>query len=141
MMSRVTCHAAPHVIETEIEQFLDNFKYVTSLLNSEFAVFDCQQENDVEQLQLSRNAAYLQGSEVNRLSWPESHDSYTTSASGPKHSLTSPSDNNRNSMTSSSIISTTTDVTSFIFDLDPPPSSSLTDPNYLDNDGNITGWF
>jgi len=39
-MSR--CHVAPHVIETEIESFLDNFKYVTSLLQSEFAVLDCR---------------------------------------------------------------------------------------------------
>jgi len=33
---------APHVIETEIESFLDNFKYVTSLLNNEFSVLDCR---------------------------------------------------------------------------------------------------
>lgn len=116
-------HAPPHVIETEIELFLDNFKYVTSLLNSEFAVFDCSQLNNAPtSVQLPQHV-YRQSDGVNRLSWPESHDSWTTSISGPKHSVTSPSDNNRNSMTSSSMLST--DVTSFEFELDPPPSLSV----------------
>lgn len=115
-------HAPPHVIETEIELFLDNFKYVTSLLNSEFSVFDCSQLNNAPVSVLPQHI-YRQTDDINRLSWPESHDSWTTSISGPKHSVTSPSDNNRNSITSSSMLST--DVTSFEFELDPPPSLSI----------------
>jgi len=121
-------HAPPHVIETEIELFLDNFKYVTSLLNSEFSVFDCSQLNNAATI-------YRQSDDINRLSWPESHNSWTTSISGPKHSVTSPSDNNRNSITSSSMLST--DVTSFEFELDPVPSVNV---GLSDVDG-ITGRY
>jgi len=63
-MSR--CHVAPHVIETEIELFLDNFKYVTSLLQSEFSVLDCRSSP-----QSSYDPVLLSPNDNNRLSWPD----------------------------------------------------------------------
>jgi len=105
-MSR--CHVAPRVIETEIELFLDNFKYVTSLLQSEFSVLDCRTSP-----QSSYDPVLLSPNDNNRLSWPDD----TESVSGPRHSVTTSSDANRNSVTSSSLWST--DVTSFEFDPDP----------------------
>lgn len=108
-MSR--CHVAPHVIETEIELFLDNFKYVTSLLHSEFSVLDCRTTVNNHDVVTSPN-------DNNRLSWPDD----TESVSGPRHSVTTSSDANRNSVTSSSLWST--DVTSFEFDADQSPPFS-----------------
>jgi len=63
-MSR--CHVAPRVIETEIELFLDNFKYVTSLLQSEFSVLDCRTSP-----QSSYDPVLLSPNDNNRLSWPD----------------------------------------------------------------------
>ena len=107
-------HVAPHVIETEIELFLDNFKYVTSLLQSEFSVLDCRTSP-----QPSSNGVFLSPNDNNRLSWPDD----TESVSGPRYSVTTTSsDANRNSVTSSSLWSN--DVTSFEFDADPSPAFS-----------------
>jgi len=64
-MSR--CHVPPHVIETEIELFLDNFKYVTSLLQSEFSVLDCRTSPQSS----SSNPVFLSPNDNNRLSWPD----------------------------------------------------------------------
>ena len=58
------CHVAPRVIETEIESFLDNFKYVTSLLNNEFSVLDCRTTDNSHDVIVSPN-------DNNRLSWPD----------------------------------------------------------------------
>jgi len=108
-------HVAPQVIENEIERFLDNFKYVTSLLQSEFSVLDCRTSSP----QSSVDAVFLFPNDNNRLSWPDD----TESVSGPRYSVTTTSsDANRNSVTSSSLLST--DVTSFEFDADPPQTSS-----------------
>ena len=122
-MSR--CHVAPpHVIETEIELFLDNFKYVTSLLQSEFSVLDCKAGSPTS----PPAAPPRSPNDNNRLSWPDDAES----VSGPRHSVTTTSsDANRNSLASSSLWST--DVTSFEFDPDPsPPFSNVVHSN--------TGW-
>jgi len=104
-MSR--CHVSPRVIETEIESFLDNFKYVTSLLHSEFSVLDCRTTDNY-----SHDVVLLSPNDNNRLSWPDD----TESVSGPRHSVTTSSDANRNSVTSSSLWSAELDT-------DPPPFS------------------
>ena len=80
-MSR--CHVSPRVIETEIESFLDNFKYVTSLLHSEFSVLDCRTTDNY-----SHDVVLLSPNDNNRLSWPDD----TESVSGPRHSVTTSSD-------------------------------------------------
>ena len=74
-MSR--CHVAPHVIETEIELFLDNFKYVTSLLQNEFSVLDCRSS-----LQSSYHPVLLSPNDNNRLSWPDDTESSVSHTQG-----------------------------------------------------------
>jgi len=75
-------HVAPHVIETEIELFLDNFKYMTSALQSEFSVLDSRSSTGA--LQSSANHVFLLSpNDNNRLSWPDD----TESVSGPRYSV------------------------------------------------------
>jgi len=105
--------APPHLIESEIEMFLDNFKYMTSLLDhrdSDLSLLDCRLGGEnAPRFRFSTSSS--EGGDYSSL--------ISTSVSGPKHSVTSPSDNRFSSLTSSMI---STDVASFEFEQDPPPS-------------------
>lgn len=96
-------HAPPNLIENRIELFLDNFKYVTSVLDSEFGMLDCKLENHLG----------LEFSGKSR----SSESLVSTSVSGPKQSVTSPSENCFSSLTSSVI---SNDLATF--ELEPDPS-------------------
>jgi len=114
-------HVAPRVIETEIELFLDNFKYVTSLLHNEFSVLDCRTTLDND------DAVITSPNDNNRLSWPDDPPPTLTAGQCQGHASLSPlsKSQGRSALTDFTLGSNSLKVTSW-----PDDTESVSGPRH-----------